>query len=129
MRRPDFICTTMIQTTPCHETSNKTAMLLAARGYRSPTCSSSVSHIAPKSSRSKDSATGLPPCRPKEVYEFAYTYPYSYTKLQRWLHSWERLHLPYLQRHLLCRTPQMKRIDAVVIEEILTDVGQYCVLS
>ncbi|KAL0021131.1 hypothetical protein WJX77_002577 [Trebouxia sp. C0004] len=62
--------------------------------------------------------------RPKEVYEFAYTYPYSYTKLQRWLLSWERLHLPYLQRHLLCRSPQMKRIDALVIEEVLTDVGQ-----
>ncbi|KAL0053973.1 hypothetical protein WJX82_001877 [Trebouxia sp. C0006] len=62
--------------------------------------------------------------RPKEVYEFAYTYPYSYTKLQQWLLSWERLHLPYLQRHLLCRTPQMKRIDALVIEEVLTDVGQ-----
>ena len=63
------------------------------------------------------------------MYEFAYTYPYSYTKLQRWLLSWERLQLPYLQRHLLCRTPLMKRIDALVIEEVLTDVGQCCLLS
>lgn len=65
-------------------------------------------------------------CRAKEVYEFAYTYPYSYTELQKWLLGWERLHLPYLQRHLLCRTPQMKRVEALIIEESYIDVGQSC---
>jgi len=88
---------------------------------------SSSSHWS--SSRNQDPPTVLFSCRSKEVYEFAYTYPYSYTKLQQWLLSWERLHLPYLQRCLLCRTPQMKRIDALVIEEVLSDVGQCCMLS
>ena len=62
--------------------------------------------------------------RAKEVYEFAYTYPYSYTELQKWLFSWDRLQLPYLQRLLLCRTPQLKRVDALVIQESYVDVGQ-----
>ena len=62
--------------------------------------------------------------RAKEVYEFAYTYPYSYSQLQRWLLTWQRLQLPYLQRHLLCRSPHMKRVDVLVIEDASTDVGQ-----
>lgn len=64
------------------------------------------------------------PCRAKEVYEFAYTYPYSYSQLQRWLLTWQRVQLPYLQRHLLCRTPHMKRMDVLVIEDASIDVGQ-----
>ena len=51
------------------------------------------------------------------MYEFAYTYPYSYTELQRWLLGLERVNAPYLQRSLLCRTPQLKRVDMLTIEE------------
>ena len=58
------------------------------------------------------------------MYEFAYTYPYSYSQLQRWLLSWQRLRLPYLQRHLLCRTPHVKRVDVLVIQDTSIDVGQ-----
>jgi hypothetical protein len=37
---------------------------------------------APKSSSTtQNPLTGLPACRPKELYEFAYTYPYSHTKV------------------------------------------------
>ena len=56
--------------------------------------------------------------RAKEVYEFAYTYPYSYSELQRWLLGLKRVDAPYLQRRLLCRTPQMKRVDMLTIEEL-----------
>lgn len=56
--------------------------------------------------------------RAKEVYEFTYTYPYSYTELQRWLLGLERVDAPYLQRRLLCRTPQMKRVDMLTIEDL-----------
>ena len=62
--------------------------------------------------------------RAKEVYEFAYTYPYSYSQLQRWLLGWQRQHLPYLHRHLLCRTPHMKKVDVLVIQDTSIDVGQ-----
>lgn len=62
--------------------------------------------------------------RAKEVYEFAYTYPYSYSQLQRWLLSWQRQHLPYLHSHLLCRTPHMKKVDVLIIEDTSMHVGQ-----
>lgn len=61
--------------------------------------------------------------RTKEVYEFAYTYPYSYTELQRWLLGLERSSAPYLQRGLLCRTAQLKRVDMLVIEDLPSQVG------
>ena len=62
------------------------------------------------------------------MYEFAYTYPYSYTQLQRWLLRWERQQLPYMRRYLLCRTPQHKRVDVLIIEDLSTDVGQLAVI-
>ena len=51
------------------------------------------------------------------MYEFAYTYPYSYSDLQRWLAGLDRVSNPYLQRILLCRTPHLKRVDMLIIEE------------
>lgn len=63
--------------------------------------------------------------RAKEVYEFAYTYPYSYSQLQRWLLSWQRLQLPYLHRHLLCRTAHMKKVDVLIIQDPSINVGQF----
>lgn len=39
--------------------------------------------------------------REDDVYQFAYCYPYTYSRLQHYLASLERRHLPYLQRELL----------------------------
>jgi hypothetical protein len=50
-------------------------------------------------------------------YEFAYTIPYSYTQGQQLLASLEQRQLPFLRRGLLCRTPQGRRVDVVVIKE------------
>lgn len=37
----------------------------------------------------------------EDVYQFAYCYPYTYSRLQHYLASLERRNLPYLQRELL----------------------------
>jgi len=50
-----------------------------------------------------------------EVYYFAYSYPYTYTDLQKYLHRLERLEMPFLQRKLLCRTIQNRRMDILTI--------------
>lgn len=50
-----------------------------------------------------------------DEYEFAYTYPYTYTHLQRQLASYDRMALPFCRRELLCRTPQMRRMDVLTI--------------
>lgn len=39
--------------------------------------------------------------REDDVYQFAYCYPYTYTRLQHYLASLERRNLPYLQREQL----------------------------
>lgn len=39
--------------------------------------------------------------REDDVYQFAYCYPYTYSRLQHYLASLERRNLPYLQRELL----------------------------
>jgi hypothetical protein len=50
-----------------------------------------------------------------DEYEFAYTYPYTYTRLQRQLASYDRLALDCCRRELLCRTPQLRRVDVLTI--------------
>lgn len=40
--------------------------------------------------------------REKDVYQFSYCYPYSYTRLQNYLDNLEKRSLEYCQRELLC---------------------------
>ena len=54
---------------------------------------------------------------PNDDYEFAYTYPYTFTRLQRQLASWDRAAHRFCTRELLCRTPQMRRVDVLTICE------------
>lgn len=51
----------------------------------------------------------------EDVYYFAYCYPYTYTDLQRYLHSIDSMQLPFYKRELLCRTMQHRRIDMLII--------------
>ena len=46
--------------------------------------------------------------REDDVYQFAYCYPYSYTRLQNYLDALENKNYPYLQRELLCLTVVIK---------------------
>ncbi|GMH41804.1 hypothetical protein BSKO_09714 [Bryopsis sp. KO-2023] len=50
-----------------------------------------------------------------EVHEIAYTFPYNYTRQQYQLAWIERLNKPFLRRDLLCRTPQLRRVDMLTI--------------
>ncbi|CAK8689718.1 unnamed protein product [Clavelina lepadiformis] len=50
-----------------------------------------------------------------EVYHFAYSYPYTYTRLQGYLDRLEKKQLPYLDRHLLTLTVQQRRLDLLTI--------------
>lgn len=52
-----------------------------------------------------------------DVYYFAYCYPYTYTDLQRYLHSIDTMQLPFYKRELLCRTMQHRRLDMLIIGE------------
>jgi hypothetical protein len=65
-----------------------------------------------------------------QVYEVAYSYPYPYTHLQHVLHELEnplehsscthRSH--FFRRVLLCRTPQLRRVDLLVISDPMVDL-------
>lgn len=50
-----------------------------------------------------------------DVYYFAYCYPYTYTDLQRYLHSIDSMSLPFYKREMLCRTMQHRRLDMLII--------------
>ena len=52
-----------------------------------------------------------------DIYYFAYCYPYTYTDLQRYLHSLDRMQLPFYKRELLCRSMQHRRLDLLIIGE------------
>ena len=52
-----------------------------------------------------------------EIFDFAYSFPYTYTDLQKYLDSLQRQSLPYFDLSLLCRTNQMRRVDLVEIRE------------
>jgi hypothetical protein len=70
---------------------------------------------------------------PSEVYELAYSFPYTYTYLQRNLHRLapatsiattnripgrcNQRSKTFLSRKLLCRTPQLRRVDLLVISD------------
>ncbi|KAM4574824.1 cytosolic carboxypeptidase 6 isoform 2-T2 [Fundulus diaphanus] len=53
--------------------------------------------------------------REDDVYQFAYCYPYTYTRLQHYLASLERRNLPYLQREQLGLSVQQRRLDLLTI--------------
>jgi len=53
--------------------------------------------------------------RPDDEYFFAYSYPYTYTDLQRYLHQLERRGAPFFRRELLCKTIQHRRLDLITI--------------
>lgn len=48
---------------------------------------------------------------------FSYSFPYSYTKLQHFLHLLEMKQLPFLKRTLLTRTLQHRRLDCLTITQ------------
>uniref|UniRef100_A0A1I8F176 Peptidase_M14 domain-containing protein n=1 Tax=Macrostomum lignano TaxID=282301 RepID=A0A1I8F176_9PLAT len=61
-----------------------------------------------------------------DVYQFAYCYPYTYTRLQAYLDSLERKGLDYVQRDLLGLSVQQRRLDLLTVShpDNLTDEAQ-----
>jgi len=66
-----------------------------------------------------------------QVYEFAFSFPYTYTYLQHTLHWIDTVGVRqvgqecrFLCRKLLCRTPQMRRVDMLVISEPMVELPQ-----
>ncbi|XP_056459268.1 cytosolic carboxypeptidase 6-like [Gadus chalcogrammus] len=53
--------------------------------------------------------------REDDVYQFAYCYPYTYSRLQHYLAGLERRNLPYLQREQLGLSVQQRRLDLLTI--------------
>uniref|UniRef100_A0AAY4BUW1 Cytosolic carboxypeptidase N-terminal domain-containing protein n=1 Tax=Denticeps clupeoides TaxID=299321 RepID=A0AAY4BUW1_9TELE len=53
--------------------------------------------------------------REDDVYQFAYCYPYTYSRLQHYLDSLERKNLDYVQRELLGLSVQQRRLDLLTI--------------
>eukprot|EP00039_Didymoeca_costata_P024826 m.11606 g.11606 ORF g.11606 m.11606 type:complete len:462 (+) comp4488_c0_seq2:346-1731(+) len=52
-----------------------------------------------------------------EKYEFAYSFPYTYSKLQRYLGRIERKRLPFCKRERVCPTIQQRRLDMLTITD------------
>ncbi|KAM8930561.1 cytosolic carboxypeptidase 6 [Pelodytes ibericus] len=53
--------------------------------------------------------------REEDVYQFAYCYPYTYTRLQHYLENLDRRGLDYIQRELLGLSVQQRRLDLLTI--------------
>ncbi|CAH1774105.1 unnamed protein product, partial [Owenia fusiformis] len=53
--------------------------------------------------------------RERDVYQFAYCYPYSYTRLQNYLDNLEKRNLDFVNRELLCLSVQQRRLDMLTI--------------
>lgn len=52
--------------------------------------------------------------REDDVYQFAYCYPYTYSRLQHYLASLERRNLPYLQREQLGLSVVSSEVESAV---------------
>ncbi|KAK1164191.1 cytosolic carboxypeptidase 6-like [Acipenser oxyrinchus oxyrinchus] len=50
-----------------------------------------------------------------DVYQFAYCYPYTYSRLQHYLDSLEKRNLDYFQRELLGLSVQQRRLDLLTV--------------
>eukprot|EP00126_Sphaerothecum_destruens_P011786 Sdes_comp20961_c0_seq1m18721 len=50
-----------------------------------------------------------------DKYCFAYSFPYSYSDLQRYLEKMEKLQLPYVRRELLGCSLQLRKLDLITI--------------
>ncbi|KAM4722111.1 BEN domain-containing protein 5 isoform 1-T1 [Rhinophrynus dorsalis] len=53
--------------------------------------------------------------REDDVYQFAYCYPYTYTRLQHYLENLDRRNLDYVRRELLGLSVQQRRLDLLTI--------------
>ncbi|XP_068095151.1 cytosolic carboxypeptidase 6 isoform X3 [Hyperolius riggenbachi] len=53
--------------------------------------------------------------REDDVYQFAYCYPYTYTRLQHYLDNLDRQKLDYVRRELLGLSVQQRRLDLLTI--------------
>ncbi|XP_021922718.1 cytosolic carboxypeptidase 6 isoform X2 [Zootermopsis nevadensis] len=53
--------------------------------------------------------------REEDVYQFAFNYPYSYSRCQAHLQLLERRQVPYIKRELLTNTVQQRRLDVLTI--------------
>ncbi|XP_059174977.1 cytosolic carboxypeptidase 6-like [Physella acuta] len=53
--------------------------------------------------------------REEDTYQFAYCYPYSYTRLQNYLDNLEKRNYDFFTRELLCLTVQQRRLDLLTI--------------
>ncbi|KAM5148251.1 BEN domain-containing protein 5-like isoform 1-T1 [Mantella aurantiaca] len=68
--------------------------------------------------------------RENDVYQFAYCYPYTYTRLQHYLENLDKQRLNYIHRELLGLSVQQRRLDLLTITnpENKTDLEK-CVLQ
>ena len=55
--------------------------------------------------------------RSGDEYFFAYSFPYTYSYLQKWLGDIEAMQLPFVKRQLLARSVQQRRLDCLRVEE------------
>ncbi|XP_056388433.1 cytosolic carboxypeptidase 6-like isoform X4 [Hyla sarda] len=62
--------------------------------------------------------------REDDVYQFAYCYPYTYTRLQHYLENLDRLNLDYVHRELLGLSVQQRRFDLLTITSPMNLVSE-----
>ncbi|XP_038210015.1 cytosolic carboxypeptidase 6-like [Zerene cesonia] len=55
--------------------------------------------------------------REEDVYQFAASYPYSYSRLQKHLSIWEKKAEGFAKRESIAQTTQKRRIDLITIED------------
>ncbi|XP_077389996.1 BEN domain-containing protein 5-like isoform X1 [Festucalex cinctus] len=63
--------------------------------------------------------------REDDVYQFAYCYPYTYSRLQHYLASLERRNLPYLRREQLGLSVQQRQLDLLTITNCVSSIQNF----